>query len=375
MAKEEKKQEVASTSSSIFEAFLQNSEDHYSFIKPLNKVFSTGSLILDSIVKVRTGSVVRLVGKGFELGKTSEALVLLDNYMKALPKSKGIYIKAEARLTPEMMARSGMKWVTETKDWVYGTVLIFPCNVFETCAEALETMLKVMHDQGEHLGIVLDSIDGLILRDDLKNKRIDGNAKVAGVPKLTKEMFRRIALPINYYDAFMAMTSQYSAEIKLDQYSKEPPKQIESVGGSSAGHQSDYIFSYGIRFAGDNILEFPDLKPDLYKNKTLGVYATVEIKKGATDISGTRVKIPIIKGRIGSAIWVEKEIVDMIMGLGYVIKSGSWLAFDDTIVQEAKALKLELKEKVQGMNQLYEYLEANKPIFEFFLKKVKAKIG
>ncbi len=372
MAKKDEIKEETRGSKDLLNSILKaTKEDHYAYVESKNKVISTGSLILDGLVKVRTGSVVRLVGKGAELGKTSESFVLAANFMEAMPKSKTIYVKAESRLSEEMKIRSGIKFVTEAENWEYGTVFIYPCNTFEIVADLLESMLKQMHELGEYLCIIIDSLDGMILKNDLTTKGISGNTKVAGVPLLTKLMFRRLALPINHYDALLLITGQYSAEIKLDPYSKEPPRQAESSGGSAIGHQSDYVFSYGVRYGGDYILEKPDEKPDFQKNKTLGVYATIEIKKSSTDVTGTKVKIPIKKGRIGCAIWIEKEVVDIIVGFQLINKKGSWLSFHESIIKEAKDANVILKEQIQGINQLYDYMEENKDVFHFFLNKIK----
>lgn len=368
------KEEKKISSNEAAEAFLKkNKANHFVYESPENKLIPTGSLQLDSIVKTRSGSTIRFTGKGFELGKSSQAFVFADNFMKEMAKSKTLYVKAEARLTPEMQKRTGLKFVTDVKDWDYGTVFIFPCNIFETVAEFIESQLKITHDLGERLCIIVDSLDGLMLEDDYKTKGYKDATVVAGVQKLTKLMFRRLALPINYYDAMLLMTSQYSVAIQLDKYNPIV-SQTAGGGGSSVGHQSDYIFEYSLRYKSDNILEDPDAQPDMYKNKIIGVYSTVEIKKGSTDASGTKIKIPIKKGRIGCAIWIEKEVVDMVVGFGFVEKSGSWLTFTDNVLEEAKAAKVDIKEKIQGISQLYQYLENNRPVFEFLYTKVKKMI-
>lgn len=368
--KKEESEEISSND--ILSGFLkENKGDHFNDVVPKNEIISSGSLIIDSLAKVRSGSVIRLCGKGNELGKTSQSFVFAQNFMDTMPKSKTLYVKAEGRLTPEMQTRSGHTFVNTPADWSYGTVFVLSSNIFETVAGLIETLLKSMHELGENLCIIIDSLDGLILKDDLQTKGIDGNMKVAGVPKLTKEMFRRLALPINHYDALMIMLSQYSAAISLDPYSKEPPRQVEASGGSSAGHQSDYVFLYGIRFGGDMILEKPDEKPDMQKNKVLGLYAGIEFKKSSTDVTGTRIKVPIKKGRIGSAIWVEKEVVDMLFMFDLIDRKASWLTPRESLTQELTEAGLETIPKLQGLPALYDYMENNKPVFEYLLTKFK----
>src|SRR5665213_1288287 len=120
----------------------QHKEDHYNDVIPTNVLISTGSLKLDSYVKVRSGGVVRLTAKMPESGKTSQAFVLSDNFMKTMPKSKTLYIKAEGRLSPEIQARTGMRFVTDPTEWKAGTVFILSSNTFETVADFIIKLSK-----------------------------------------------------------------------------------------------------------------------------------------------------------------------------------------------------------------------------------------
>lgn len=351
-------------------------EDHFSFVEVEPVIVSTGSLLLDSHVKIRSGEIVRLCAKGAELGKTSEAFVIAQNYMDVMPKSKTIYIKSEARLSPEMQKRSGHKFVTRSEDWDYGTVFVFPCNIFETVAKLLEGLLKEMRKQGENLCIIWDSLDSAILRNDYSKEVWDGkeSPKLAGIPLLSKLLFRRFALPLNYYNAMMIVISQYSTEIKLDPYSKEPPRQNAASGGSSINHMSSYTLSFGPRYNKDLILEDDSKPPDPIKNKTLGVYATVEITKSGTDVSGTKVRIPIRKGVIGSAIWVSKEIVDLCQAWSLLTRAGAWYKFSDELISMAQESGVELKDSFQGIASVYDYVDTNTIVMEWLKGKIKSLI-
>lgn len=352
------------------------SADHYNNEKSEGRIISTGSLILDSLVKVRTGSVVRLIATGPELGKTSQAFVFAENYMNTVPNSKTIYVKSEARLSPEMQARTGLKFVTSPKDWVAGTVFIFSTNVFEVISKTLETLLHAIKGTDERLCIILDSLDGCILKSDLEKNVWDGKetVKVAGVPLLTKLLFRRLGLLISATDSLFVITSQYSAEIKIDPYSKEPPRPVIGSGGSAIAHQTDYVFSYAPRYMGDYICEDESAKPDTFKNKILGVYATVEIKKSGTDVTGSKVKIPIRKGRIGCAIWGEKECVDYMLGFGLIKRSGAWYSIDKNLTEQAKVEGIEFKDQYQGLQSIYSMMESDKKAFNWLYTKIKNTI-
>lgn len=371
-----KKDEPKLNSSDALRSIMNDKEmkgDIYNDIVAENKLISTGSLILDSVVKIRSGMVVRLVAKQAECGKTSASFVLAENYMKTMEKSKTLFIKAEGRLSNEMKKRVGLKFVDSPDEWDYGTVYVLSCNVFETVARAILNIVKTAHECGEHICIILDSLDGLILKADLE-KGFEGNAKVAGVPLLTKLLFRHLALPIAHYDALLLVTGQYAAEIKLDPYAPNVPRQASSSGGSSIGHQSDYVLEFQPRYNGDLILENDKEKPDPIKNKILGINAKLIIRKSANDNTGIPVTYPVKKGVIGPANWIEKEVADLVVAFEMAQKSASWFTFSPDILEEAKQKEVEVPEKVQGMNGIYKLLEEPK-VYEFFAAKIKEMIS
>jgi hypothetical protein len=373
-----KEKEGPLDSKEIVKALLKETAgDHYVGVKSKNVIISTSSLILDSLVKIRSGQVVRLLAKGGELGKTSQAFVFAENYMNSLPKAKTVYIKAEARLSPEIQQRSGLTFVEDPDQWEYGTVFVFPCNIFETIAKNLEGWLKAMQANDEHLCIIWDSLDATILKDDSNvgaKKMWDGkDPKVAGVPLLTKLMFRRLALPLEYSDGLMIILSQNTTSIKLDPYAENAPVTTQISGGEGLKHQASYAFLYHHRFNKDLIRENPDpsAKGDP-KNKIIGVYANVEITKSGTDVSGRKIEIPIKKGRIGCAIWKEKECVDYAIAFEYLKDEGRGrYNFVSEFVEEAKKEGVELQEKFHGLNNIYDYIENNKEVFEWMYNKFR----
>jgi len=377
--KDENGEEIKLSTKDIFSTILKDTKgDHYNNVISKNYPISSGSLILDTQIKVRSGQVLRLAASGPETGKSSQAMVYAENFMKVVPRSKTILIKAEGRCSKEFQARTGLKYVTTSEEWDYGTVFIWSVNYFETIASTLETMLKAMHEADERLCICWDSLDGTILKADAMKDVWGGteSPKVAGVPLLTKLLFKRFALPVSHYDALMIVITQYSAAIKLDPYSPGTNRQVEGSGGSSIGHQSDYVLYYHPRYQGDYILEKPDEKPDPVKNKVLGVFASIEVKKSASDVTGCgRIRVPIRKNRVGSAIWVEKEVVDMAMQFNHLTRKGAWYFFSEELVSLAKKDGIEIKVQHQGMNGVFDYIEENKTIFEWMFNQYKKLIS
>lgn len=347
-------------------------DSHYNFIEPKRRRIPSGSLLLDSYISLKSGSTMRVGGSQAESGKSSQCLLFAKNYMSVMEKSKTFLVNSEARLSEELQSRSGLKFVNTAEEWDYGTVFVLHSNYMETACQMLETMLKSMYEQGEYLCIIIDSIDMLTLTTNLVDKKFGENTKLAGVQFLTKELFRRIGHAINRYDALLLVTSQYSSSISADPYGpKEPPKLMQGTSANGLNHMSDYAIYYRPRYQGDFILQDENQKPDPIKNKILGVFATVEIKKSATDVTGTVIKIPIKKSKTGGGIWRSKEVGDMILSWSLATKSGAWISFSDSIKQQAKEEKIELREKIQGLTSLYDYLEQDEKICDWFYEKFK----
>ena len=345
-------------------------DDHFNFIKNERLPISTGSLLLDKYVNIRTGSVVRFAGP-LESGKTSECLLIMKNYLETIPKSRALYVKGEGRLSEEMMMRSGLKFVFSEDVWNFGTVFVLESNIFESVCDIIQSLLKNMYEQGEKLVFTIDSLDSMILKSDYE-KKAGENVMPAGVPKMTKMFFRRLALPINKYDSLALLTSQYSENFKIDMYAKDKPQPVQGVGGSSVSHQPDWILEYGVRYTSHYILEDENSRPDPIKNKNLGHIVTVTLRKTTNEKTGIPVKIPIKYGsKTGNSIWREKECVDVAIGWSLIKRSGAWFNFSDIIIEQAKEFGIELKEKIQGLNGVYNYFEENKNICDWFYSKLK----
>jgi RecA/RadA recombinase len=367
---EEQQNNGSDASKNILNALLKGSkEHHYNNHSNEPTVISSGSLLLDSCVTVKTGNTIRMGGAA-ELGKTSQSLLFASNYMKAMPKAKTLYVNAEAKFSEELQGRTGLKFVFTPEEWDTGTVFVLMSNVYDLIAQAILTSLKTCHENGEHLCIVIDSVDMLTLAAD-KEKKITDGKKPAGINYITKELFRKISQEVRAFNALLILITQYSATFNLDPYSKEPPQLMEGNNTHALNHQCTYAFYYRQRIKSSFILEKEKEQPDPSTNKILGVYARVDIKKSATDKSGYMVEIPIKKGRVGNAVWTEKEVTDLVLAYELARKSGAWVTFDSNVVSEAKKSNVEIKEKINGINQLYDYLETDTNALNWLKNKVE----
>lgn len=369
VAKTDEKKE--SPSNNILNAILNAKESvHFNHVerKPA-VVIPSGSLIMDSVLRIKSGSALRMGGPA-EVGKTSQAFLFATNYMQVLPKSKTIYINAEFKLSDELQKRTGLKFVDKTEEWDYGTVFVLRSNVYDTICDALFGLFRSMSQNGEHLCVIIDSIDMLILQSDLEKTVTDGK-KPAGINYITKELFRKIQGYIENYNGLLIAITQYAATFKMDTYSKAPPQMMEGNQTNALNHMCSNALYYRPRFNGDYILENQEERPDALKNKILGVVAKVEIKKSTTDQSNITLEIPIKKGRVGNAVWLEKEIFDVLIYHELLKKNGGWLSFTDDFIKWAEEDKILLKAKHNGMDQFSEYFEQNPDITKWVIEKIK----
>ena len=167
MSKTKAKQENKEESINLLGNFLKtNKEDHYNFEDDTDYKISSGSLQFDLQLGGGFGpGLHRFTGMN-EGGKTSEALEVMKNFLITNRNSKGVYIKAEGRLSPEMRKRSGIRFVFKAEDWLDGTCFVFESNIYETCVDLMRKLI-VENEEKVKYCFALDSVDGLKTRQRL----------------------------------------------------------------------------------------------------------------------------------------------------------------------------------------------------------------
>ena len=153
-------------------------EDHYNFEDSIDYKISSGSLQFDMHLEGGFGPGLHRFTGVNEGGKTSESLQVMKNFLKTLPKSRGLYVKAEGRLGPELQKRSGVKFVFSPEEWVDGTCFVFESNIYETVMGLIRQLITNNEEKIKYC-FILDSVDGLIRKDDLE-KNFEESTKVAG---------------------------------------------------------------------------------------------------------------------------------------------------------------------------------------------------
>lgn len=348
-------------------AMKEHKEEHHNTAIKKEWKVSTGSLLLDVATGGVHPSLWRLTGQN-NSGKTPEMLEIVRNILTNVPNSKCLWTIAEGRgLSEENRARCGLKFVTDPSEWVAGTVFILYTNIFELFIKVVKDLVKNNPEECVY-AFVVDSVDGLMLRDDA-TKDITESNRVAGVPMLAKKMLQSLSLGMFTYGHWMGLISQVTAEIKLDPYSKSPNRGGQFSGGNSLLHGSDVIIQYEPAFAGDFILDGAGKFND-GKTKPIGQNVKVTMIKSIVEATRkTTVVYPIKYGRKPSGVWVEREIADMILAWGLATRGGAWITFSPALRDELKEHKIDLPEKIQGLDNLYAFFEENKDATEYLFNK------
>lgn len=361
---EEKKDETILSAQDILNSQLKhkdNKADHYNDSEEVEEIkVSTGSLTLDAATGGGFGAgLIRMVGVN-EGGKTSEALEVAKNFLKSVPKSRVLLVKAEGRLSREMRERAGLNFVWKAEDWVVGTCFVLETNVYDLVVNIMRDLVVQAEAQksGDRYCFILDSMDGLILKSD-RIKETSESGRIAGAPSLTKKFLQRLAIAMNKFGHMCIMIGQVSSRIDIESGPKEI-RQIAATGGNAALHFANWILEFQPRFGKDMIA--PDIKAkfDLGKNRIRGHWANVIIRKSTNETTNTTLTYPIKYGRKGgSSIWLEKEVADALLKHNLLEQSGSWLKLMPPLYKRLTEAGIVIEEKYQGYDNFTDFLDAN----------------
>jgi RecA/RadA recombinase len=352
------------TGKSILSSHLKDNKDsHYNFEDEQVFQVSTGSLLLDSELggSLEVPAIVRFTGVSGG-GKTSSALLIMNNFLKTIPNAKGLLVKAEGRLNSNVKRISGVDFVDKPEDWDNGKCFVLRSNVYENIATLILELIK-NNPENTRYYFLIDSMDALISKNDL-SKGFDDSAKVAAGAVLTSNFLRRIMLPLSTFGHICGLISQVRSNVQINPYAKGDPKLTNSSGGNALQHYADWIFEFQPRYKSDQIIE---------DGKIIGHWSKILLRKTTNEKDGTEITYPIRHGRSdGKSVWLEYEIADMLIQWGFAKKSGAWIAFDKNLIDEVKKeTSQDLPEKIQGMEQLRTLLEENQEICSYLFNKFK----
>ena len=353
------------TGKSILSSHLKDNKDsHYNFEDEQVFQVSTGSLLLDSELggALEVPAIVRFTGVSGG-GKTSSALLIMNNFLKTVPNSKGFLVKAEGRLNSNVKKISGVNFVDDPQKWDVGTCFVLRSNIYENIASLVLELIK-NNPENTRYYFLIDSMDALISKNDL-SKGFDESNKVAAGAVLTSNFLRRIMLPLSTFGHICGLISQVRSNVQINPYAKIDPKLTNSSGGNALQHYADWIFEFQPRYKSDQIME---------GDKIIGHWSKILLRKTTNEKDGVEVSYPIRHGRSdGKSVWTEYEIADMLLQWGFAKKAGAWITFDSGLIKDIKEdINKDLPEKIQGMDQLRTFLEINQEICNYLFNKFKS---
>ena len=293
-----------------------------------------------------------------EGGKTSCALSFARNFQK-MDNAMVIYIKSEGRLSPDMVERSGVD--TSPEKW-----FVFKSNVYETVINLMRELIKNNSTDTRYM-FIIDSMDSLVPKNDLEKPPEEAN-KVAGGALLSSDFLRKMALGLTTRGHICFMISQIRSKVSINPYEKTDPRVTNASGGNALLHYSDWILEFQDRHLKDIISTQPNGKGEM-----LGHWCKVIFKKTPNEKTGSLVRYPIRYGRVdGKSIWVEYEVVDMLLAWEMATAKGAWITIADDLIEEVKEkTSLELKKQHQGMDNLRKYFEEEKEIGKYIFFKFR----
>jgi RecA/RadA recombinase len=307
-----------------------------------------------------------------EGGKSSEALEVMKNFLKE-PNTRGVYIKAEGRLSKEMRDRCGVKFSPNEESWDNGSCFVFDCNIYETVLDLMRVLIARNPSETRYC-FILDSLDGLITKDDL-NKSFEDSHKIAGGALLGAKFMQKMSIALAKRGHMAIFISQVRADIKIDPYSKAPVRQTTATGGNALLHFANYILEFEPRFKKDLILENQTQPVDKDKNKILGHMVKMTVKKSPNEKTNYTLEYPVKYGRTGgNSIWVEREVIDMLYIWGYITRKGAWINLEPDFQSMLESKGFEFPPKIQGEKNLFQALESNPKLTSFLVSHFKGMI-
>lgn len=368
MAKIKKEEEKPITPEDQLKSFLNtNKEDHYNYNEEKDYRISSGSLSLDLEMGGIRPSVTRFSGCS-ESGKSNCALSFMRNFLMPIEGKRGVYIKAEGRLSQEIIDRSGVKFVDKEEDFKDGTCFVLKTNIYEI-AIGLTRLLVKNNPQKKNYFFVYDSMDALLPKGDEAREPGEAN-KVSGAAVLSTDFLRRMALAFATCGHVAVIISQVRSPIQINPYAKQDFKMTNASGGNALLHYSDWILEFQPHYNKDVIWEGEE-----NKSKRLGHYCKIIFRKSTNEKTGMEVRYPIKYGQKGgNSIWREIEVLDLAIAYDYIKKSGKWFEFNKQIIDKLKEQNIEVEEQYDGLDDLKETFLTNKELVDYFHNEFKKTI-
>lgn len=370
-APENKTSVIGGGNSSLKALMKKNENDHLNYVEAVNYKVSTGVLMMDMEMGGGVNAGLVRVGGATESGKSSFTLEVLRNFFELhKTRGKGLYVKAEGRLSEEMMKRTGLKFVSDPMEWVVGTVLVLESNIYEFIIDCLRDCV-LNNPDGFLYFIVIDSMDGLIMRDDVPKDITDGS-RVAGNPRLTKLLLQKMANSMTKHGHLLFMLSQVSASIDINPYAPKTYAPVKNMaGGNASNHFANWIIEFQPVNPSQKVFATSDNKITR-ENRPIGHQCRIVFRKTVNEKTGFPVEYYVKYGvQNGSSVWIERDIADFAVANRLFKRDDSGLEVDESFKKELIEAGFEVGEKYKNIDKIYAWLEKNPEITKFLHEKFK----
>lgn len=343
-----------------------NKADHFNFEEDNYYKVPCSSLIANSIMNGGLASGAHRAIGNASGGKTSCSLDFMFHFFKRGVGHRGIYIKSEGRLSPEVQARSGIKFTNKIEEWEDGTCFILESNIYEFVFSFIGDLIRNNPTKCKYF-FIIDSMDMMIKRDDCIKSMEDSN-QVAGGALLGSTFMKKTAAALQKRGHISIFVSQVRDSIRIDPRAKgDSNKQGKAGGGHVWEHAADWVLDFGARYQDDIIREVEGDK----NSKPIGHYCKINIVKSNNETYGQEIRYPIRYGRTGgTSVWVEKEVADMALMWNLVVKDKSSYYWKEDLYKElTDKFGADIPEKFVGIKKYMSYFDEKKDVVDFLYKK------
>jgi RecA/RadA recombinase len=383
MAKQ-KEEKVVVTPEMQAQAYLKaNAKDHYNFEDDVYYKVPSSSLILNDVLKggIPTGAH-RFVGINSG-GKTSCSLDFMMHFLQdkreAGRERRGVYFKCEGRLSPEIQARSGVKFTNKADEWKDGACLVFESNIFETIFGFMHEMV-VNNPQKTQYFFIVDSVDNMICQEDMA-KPLGKAQRVSAGAVITSVFLKKTGLALCKRGHVAIFISQIRDTIPQP-YTPPPPRQGKSSGGHAIEHNANIVIDFLSRsekhLIREGVIDEPEAESgeggeeskEKLKSPIIGHWCRIKFIKTDNEKNGVVEQYPIKYGRVnGTSVWREYEIVKKMKYWQLVEKSASWFIFKKEILEDVRKVDPEFPEKIQGEDSIRAFLEEKPAVTNYLYEK------
>ena len=363
-------------------------------IKAVGEYVSTGSLKFDIFLNGGYRCGLARFGAFSEHGKSAQGLTWAREWLMKYPETGIIiYIDAEARMTYEKVSETGItdlphfKWNDpnaedldfEDPETFNGNFLHLPFNEYDKVADYITALCRsnayLKPKLRKRFFFVFDSLDAFILSTDVE-KSFSQPEKIGAAQTISATLAKKTAPYTARYGHHFHVLSQMRANINTT--NPNSPK-TKMSGGNAILHASNLTGEIKKDWSQKLIYENPTASTKELKGKVIGRIHVIYFHKTFNNKTHQTLEIPILYGK---GVWLEAEIIDVLLSYGGIIKTGATCNLAPHLLSEIeevfggkkgfkKKFGTELKESWRSYRAAVNYLMDKKELADWLNVKCR----